>query len=235
MPYKSIEELPSKVKKVLPKAAQKLFMEVFNAAFNKYGEEKAFKIAWAAVKKRFKKKGNRWVARSKDFVSKVIYTYYFVPNNMLVTKSDGEYVYIDYVLTDNQPDLYHDKFSDFALASIANSLSIDNPIKGRIDEDHSLARKLLEQDNMPPSEIEKILNQLDTGIEAIGGKYVNGRLVATLRVKKDLLPLIKQYKGASVEVVVPEDKYVNKTFQQARLVGFVLTNNPVNPRTGIAM
>jgi hypothetical protein len=35
-----------------------MFLSTFNASYDKYGEEKAFKIAWASVKKKFKKKIN---------------------------------------------------------------------------------------------------------------------------------------------------------------------------------
>lgn len=53
MPYKSINDLPETVKK-LPEAAQKLFLSVFNTAIKSKTETMAFKIAWAAVKKKYK-------------------------------------------------------------------------------------------------------------------------------------------------------------------------------------
>jgi cation transport regulator len=60
-PYKNLEELPDTVK-VLPKEAQSLFMQVFNKSFPK-GESYAFKAAWAVVKKRYKKSGDKWVLK----------------------------------------------------------------------------------------------------------------------------------------------------------------------------
>lgn len=235
MPYNNISELPESVKNVLPKPAQKLFMKVFNASFDKYGEDRAFKIAWAAVKKRFKKKGNIWVAKTTDFIKEIKYTYVFEAKEAFITKTDNDYAYIDYILSDNQPDITNEKFSDFALKSMANIISTDNPIKGRIDEDHSLVRNLLKSKGYTSDEIEQILKSLDTGIEAIYGKYNNGKLIATLKVKKDLLPLINRYKGASVEVRTPINEPIAGEYKNARLVGFVLTNNPANPRTGLAM
>ena len=50
MPYSSISELPASIKDSLPAAAEKVFMSAFNAAYEQYGEERAFKIAWTAVK-----------------------------------------------------------------------------------------------------------------------------------------------------------------------------------------
>ncbi len=50
MPYSSISELPSAVKK-LPEAKQKKFLASFNAAHKEYGsEEQAFKVAWSGIK-----------------------------------------------------------------------------------------------------------------------------------------------------------------------------------------
>ena len=52
MPYKNLEDLPEEVKK-LPTKAQKVFMSAFNSAYKEYDgdEEKAFAVAWSAVKK----------------------------------------------------------------------------------------------------------------------------------------------------------------------------------------
>jgi cation transport regulator len=63
MPYKSIDNLPEPVRHSLPIHAQHVFREAFNASFAKYGEIRAFKISWAAVKKKYKKQGDKWVAK----------------------------------------------------------------------------------------------------------------------------------------------------------------------------
>jgi cation transport regulator len=63
MPYSSNAELPKSVKG-LPPGAQTIWRKAFNASHEKYGEDSARKIAWAAVKKVYKKVGDRWV-RSK--------------------------------------------------------------------------------------------------------------------------------------------------------------------------
>lgn len=57
MPYKTNADLPSAVKGALPAAAQTLFRGAFNGAMSQSGtsEESAMRIAWAAVKKRYKK------------------------------------------------------------------------------------------------------------------------------------------------------------------------------------
>jgi cation transport regulator len=64
MPYSSIQDLPDPVKHSLPKHAQEIFKEAFNSAFHEYegfDESRAFKIAWGAVKKKYRKTGDKWV------------------------------------------------------------------------------------------------------------------------------------------------------------------------------
>lgn len=69
MPYASNLELPSSVREHLPRHAQDIFREAFNSAFAQYAEhgderEKlAFKVAWAAVKKSYRKSGEDWVVK----------------------------------------------------------------------------------------------------------------------------------------------------------------------------
>jgi cation transport regulator len=64
MPYSSKSELPAAVKR-LPGHGQRVFKSAFNAAHRQYSgdETTAFKVAWAAVKHKYKKSGNEWVAK----------------------------------------------------------------------------------------------------------------------------------------------------------------------------
>ena len=64
MPYASNEELPDSVQNVLPPHAQDIFREAFNNAWGEYGgeESRAFRVAWAAVKREYRKDpSGRWV------------------------------------------------------------------------------------------------------------------------------------------------------------------------------
>lgn len=65
MPYRSVNELPSSVKSNLPHHAQEIFMAAFNSAYDQYGnEERAMKVAWGAVKKKYQKDDNgEWVEK----------------------------------------------------------------------------------------------------------------------------------------------------------------------------
>jgi cation transport regulator len=63
MPYASNDELPLSVSQHLPPHAQDIFREAFNHAWDEYSgdEARAFRVAWGAVKRQFRKQGDRWV------------------------------------------------------------------------------------------------------------------------------------------------------------------------------
>jgi cation transport regulator len=63
MPYEKRENLPDAVKENLPEHAQDIYKEAFNSADKEYkDEERAYRVAWAAVKHQYHKddKG-KWV------------------------------------------------------------------------------------------------------------------------------------------------------------------------------
>ncbi len=71
MPYATTADLPPAVRR-LPLHAQDIFLSAFNNAWQSYAgrgpraqEETAFRVAWAAVKKRYRKHGEDWVARGE--------------------------------------------------------------------------------------------------------------------------------------------------------------------------
>ncbi len=65
MPYRTIEDLPSNLREILPLHAQEIFLKSFNNAWQEYQhanrpvnvsyEEIAFRTAWNAVKKKYAK------------------------------------------------------------------------------------------------------------------------------------------------------------------------------------
>lgn len=69
MPYQSNADLPVAVSAHLPPHAQDIFREAFNAAWSTYAdrgaqrEALAFRVAWSAVKKVYRKVGQSWVAK----------------------------------------------------------------------------------------------------------------------------------------------------------------------------
>lgn len=65
MPYPTDDELPAAVRRSLPAHALDIYRQVFNQAYHRHGDEgAAHRVAWAAVKKSYRKLGDAWVPRS---------------------------------------------------------------------------------------------------------------------------------------------------------------------------
>lgn len=69
MPYKKLSELPAGVRSQLPGQAQEIYKATFNNAWDEYKdaknrrreesrEETSHKVAWSAVKNKYKKTGD---------------------------------------------------------------------------------------------------------------------------------------------------------------------------------
>ncbi|MFN4165286.1 MAG: ChaB family protein [Ferrovibrio sp.] len=68
MPYARNADLPDNLRDILPAHAQDIFRAAFNHAWQDHGDDPdreaiAHRIAWAAVKRRYRKQGNRWVEK----------------------------------------------------------------------------------------------------------------------------------------------------------------------------
>jgi cation transport regulator len=69
MPYSSIDDLPASVQPSAAACAE-IYAGAFNGAWNEYAwegpeqrEKSAHRVAWAAVKRKFVKLGDSWIAR----------------------------------------------------------------------------------------------------------------------------------------------------------------------------
>ena len=63
MPYHSNADLPPPVRRALPEHAQDIYRAAFNNAWAEYGgadEARVHRVAWAAVKRSYRKVGGRW-------------------------------------------------------------------------------------------------------------------------------------------------------------------------------
>jgi cation transport regulator len=70
MPYETNADLPDTVKRHLPDHAQDIYRAAFNNAYADHTgeagrEERAHRIAWAAVKRSYVKVGSSWIAKSR--------------------------------------------------------------------------------------------------------------------------------------------------------------------------
>lgn len=66
MPYRSNSDLPPSVRNHLPERGRTIYREAFNGAWRQYTrnprrEEISHRVAWAAVKKQFRKIGAEWL------------------------------------------------------------------------------------------------------------------------------------------------------------------------------
>ncbi len=75
MPYQQVADLPDSVKDNLPKHAQATYQAAYNSAWEQYDkpeerrgdasrEETAHRVAWAAVKEKYEKRGDQWVTKT---------------------------------------------------------------------------------------------------------------------------------------------------------------------------
>ncbi|HXP03544.1 MAG TPA: ChaB family protein [Stellaceae bacterium] len=69
MPYATLDDLPWSIKR-LPWHAQEIFRAAFNAAWQSYADRGpqaqeviAHRVAWAAVKKCYRKVGDLWIEK----------------------------------------------------------------------------------------------------------------------------------------------------------------------------
>lgn len=73
LPYVSVEDLPPSVQAHLPLHGQEIYLSAFNNAWKEYAargpaqrEGTAHRVAWAAVKRKYQKSGDRWIPREPD-------------------------------------------------------------------------------------------------------------------------------------------------------------------------
>jgi cation transport regulator len=70
VPYKNLSNLPKSVREHLPKHAQEIYRAAYNSAWDEYAqdEERAHKVAWSAVKKKYEKDGSnrQWKTRDNE-------------------------------------------------------------------------------------------------------------------------------------------------------------------------
>lgn len=66
MPYATNADLPPPLRRILPEHAQDIYRAAFNSAWDEYGdEETAHRVAWAAVKRKYRKANGFWVPREQ--------------------------------------------------------------------------------------------------------------------------------------------------------------------------
>lgn len=214
--------MPTEILNKLPKRAKALWESAYKAAKAQYGEERAAKIAWGVVKKKFKKIETTWIARFKNTPDYVTTTYIMEATNDSVARSIDGMIYRDFVLTSNKD------FSDFALKRITEQIN-EEGVVGRVDTVHDLYHKLHRDKTLSEDEIEEELQKVNSGVKAIKALYKDGKVVTTIQMTPEAYAKAKDYNGASIEARMPKASLRDGVYNQARLTGFVLTDTPDNP------
>ena len=121
MPYKDTSKLKDLVGS-LPTKGKKIFLKTFNSAIKTHSEADSIKIAWSAVKQRFKKVDNKWVIK-KDVETKAVVAKsgFFFPTH-----------YFDAELTGTAEDSDGHRVSDVLLQNLFKT----NKIQGDGDFEH---------------------------------------------------------------------------------------------------
>ncbi|RLF46441.1 MAG: hypothetical protein DRN17_00400 [Thermoplasmata archaeon] len=216
MPYKTISELPERIRKALPKKAQQLFLKVFNEAYVKYGDTTAFKIAWAAVKKKYQpSKSGKWVLHSDG----VVMSYEkFLP----IGDEDKEVRrYIEFVVTSPSKTTKGERFHPQFIKTVGNQLQ---GIKG--DLEHA---NLLNLD-LPKMWIIKVLDSRVIGNEI----HATAMLNYLHPYYETVWEMLKEGKlGASIEVEYDDGDFVitdeGRVYFDGNVIGISLTTSWANP------
>jgi hypothetical protein len=228
MPYKiSSDNLPSYVKKLNDKLKSK-WVNIFNAAYEKYGEEKAFIIANTWLKSIISSK--KTIAQTEKTLS--VIKFELDNSKELIKRSEAGDEYIDFVLTDTLPDKEGIQYPLSLLEKWAKQINEGDMLLG--DTDHEEYDRLVATGISPDEVIEGLKKK--TGIaKALKAVINKGKLWVRAIIDKRYKTLIKdKAKGVSLEAVLVRD--ANSNIVDGDLGGFTfgVNCNPVNERAVIA-
>jgi len=122
---------------------------VFNSSFEKYGEDKAFKIAWASVKKKYARKENKWILKSSQVIPKK----YHCKSAL----SEATAYYADIIFGDVKEDLDGDEVSYNSLCVKLNGMEADL--------EHAV---MFGRDDIPHDTLFKVIDTIFDGTNLIG-------------------------------------------------------------------
>jgi len=226
MPYKSNKELPAEIKK-LPNKAQDMFRESFNSSIKRVSEDVAFKVAWAVVKKRFKKVNGSWVSKSMG-ITLFSFNLENTENSFVTKGSDGEF-YWQGTLSDTLADGDGNSFSLDALTDFASQIN-EFGIAGFIEHD-DWKEFLMENGHLDEQAfISKARSSRNGILKTVKAIIQDGKLMIKALIDKRYINKIKQFTKVSIEALVPPQFRKGKVYTGGTPLGFALTKTPVNPR-----
>lgn len=229
MTFKNISELPSSLKK-LPVKAQQLFVNVSNDSSFKNGETLAFKIAWAAVKKRFTKTGDKWVAKGMglDF-----YTFTMVSKpDIFIQKADNGEYYLEATLSDTEEDSEGKRFTASALQTYADQIN-KYGVAGFITHQDWDAFKMANSHLSEEEFVNKARKERKGILKTVSAVFKKGKLWIKALIDKRYLNHIRRFNKVSIEALVPSRLQTRSEYKGGYVLGFALDNQAINQRATI--
>lgn len=230
MPYKTNEELPKSIKK-LPQKAQTMFRKAFNSAYAKYeDEEKSFQIAWALVKKHFKKKNGEWVAQSMGYE---LFTFELENTGdvFIQQSNDGNY-YMEAMLADTLPTTEGWAFTEETLRDFANQINTHGIMGGITHREYQ--DLLIKYSHLPADEFVQHARTERKGIiKSVKAIYENGKLWVKALIDKRYINHAKKFNKVSLEAWIPKKFQKGMKYLGGKILGLALDNRPKNPRTSV--
>lgn len=230
MPFKNISQLPESIKK-LPHKAQLIFLNVFNRSFAKNGEDLAMKIAWTAVKGKFKRIDNQWVAKGLGLE---LYEFTLETNDdsFVQCGEDGEF-FVEAILTDNQFDTEGRRFTSSALKSYADQIN-EFGIPGNITHEDWDEFKLKYSHLSPEEFVKKARSERKGILKTVKAVYEKGKLWIKALIDKRYVNHVRRFKTLSIEALIPKKFRTNNSYTGGHVLGFALDNRAKNTRARIS-
>jgi len=189
MPYSGISD--SKLPKYVKNRSDKLkkgWVAVFNQAYNKYGEEKAFIMANAWLKKQ---------VSSKKFIKRSIITLQAEGGKHFIQRDANGDEYISFVLSTNMPHKDGRQFTEENLKEWAEYINA-NPIIGDID--HQFYDYILKAGVSDEAVVNLLKNKKGIA-KSVKAAYEKGKLWVKAIIDKRYKRLVDKSRGVSVEAV----------------------------------
>ena len=224
MPYKNISEIDESIRKVLPISGQKMFMQVVNSVLESGASESvAMATAWTAVKQKFKKVNNEWVAMSESFEIPNIYSFELAePELKIITNSETEEIVMDAVLATTEKNTEGLYFGNEELEEIANQINTWGSTLP--DVDHEKLMTLVKQYGNDRDAIISSLKREKGIFKEIKAAVKDGKLWIQSVFDKRYKNHVNKFTGLSIEALsVPDNsgRLKNPTY-----LGFTFTNKP---------
>jgi len=187
MPYTGPDDskLPSYIKSRSLEVRKK-WVAMFNAAYKKYGEERAFIIANTWLKKQVK---------SRKFVKRSALTFDVYEKRGFIKRASNGDEYITLVLNTTKAHKDGIEFTEKMLREWAEQIN-KNPIVG--DVDHLLYDKVLKS-NMSDEQIRSVLKSKPGIAKTVRAVFQKGKLWVKAIIDKRYKRIINKAKGVSAE------------------------------------